>query len=255
MSSSDIPPTAPSARQPRVLFVYFSYTQQSLKVAEAMADALRERGCDVRLAAIEFTDPRYAERFSRFPLRHAYLDIFGMLPAQLRGATGEIRIPPEAQSGDYDLVCIGSPTWWLKTSVPIRSFLKSDEAARLLDGKPFAVFVVCRRYWSINLKAVKKLGTKLGGEYVNGTHFSFAGGQVRSLLALLSYFGKGENRERYLGVKIPPTNLQPAYREEARAFANELADGLEQRSSERVGAPPSSAPDRQPKDTVRGSVG
>jgi len=238
-----------------VLFVYFSYTQQSLKVAEAMADALRERGCDVRLAAIEFTDPRYAERFSRFPLRHAYLDIFGMLPAQLRGATGEIRIPPEAQSGDYDLVCIGSPTWWLKTSVPIRSFLKSDEAARLLDGKPFAVFVVCRRYWSINLKAVKKLGTKLGGEYVNGTHFSFAGGQVRSLLALLSYFGKGENRERYLGVKIPPTNLQPAYREEARAFANELADGLEQRSSERVGAPPSSAPDRQPKDTLRGSVG
>jgi hypothetical protein len=28
-------------------------------------------------------------------------------------------------------------------------------------------------------------------------------GQVRSLLSLLSYFGKGENRERYLGVKIP----------------------------------------------------
>ena len=62
-------------------------------VAEAMAEALRERGCDVRLAAIELTESRYAERFTRFPLRHAYLDIFGMMPAQLRGATGEIRIP------------------------------------------------------------------------------------------------------------------------------------------------------------------
>jgi menaquinone-dependent protoporphyrinogen IX oxidase len=243
-----------SAARPQVLLVYYTYTQQSLKVAEAMADTLRERGCDVRLAGIELTDSRYAERFTRFPLRHAYLDIFGMMPAQLRGATGEIRIPPEAQSGDYDLVCIGSPTWWLKTSVPIRSFLKSDEAGRLLDGKPFAAFVVCRRYWSINLNTVKKLGTKRGGEYVDGTHFAFAGGQVRSLLALLSYFGKGENRERYLGVKIPPTNLQPAYRDEARAFANELADRLEQRSSERVRAPSSSAPDGQPNDTVRGSV-
>jgi multimeric flavodoxin WrbA len=153
-------------------------------------------------------------------------DILGMLPAQLRGATGEIGIPAEVSDGEYDLVCIGSPTWWIKTSVPIRSFLESDAAARLLDGKPFAAYVVCRRYWSINLKAVKKLGTKQGGKWIDGTHFAFAGGQVRSLLALLSYFGKGKNSERYLGIKIPPTNLKPDYREQARAFANELADGL-----------------------------
>jgi len=211
---------------PRVLLVYYTYTQQSLKVAEVIAEVLGERGCDVRLAGIEFTDARYAERFSRFPLPHAYLDIFGMLPAQLRGATGEIRIPDPALEGEYDLICIGSPTWWLKTSVPVRSFLKSDLAGRLLDGKRFAAYVVCRRYWSINLRAVRKLGTKQGGKWVDGTHFSFAGRQVRSLLSLLSYFGKGEDRERYLGVRIPPTNLKPDYPEQTRAFATQLADGL-----------------------------
>ena len=221
MSSGDT-----DVMKPRVLVVYYTYTQQSLAIAEVMADSFRERGCEVRLAGIEFTDKRYAERFTRFPLRHAYLDIFGMLPAQLRGATGAIRVPEEAQQGDYDLVCIGSPTWWLKTSVPIRSFLKSDAASRVLAGKRFAAYVVCRRYWSINMKAVKKLGTKQGGEWIDGTHFSFAGGQVRSLLALLSYFGKGENRERYLGIKIPPTNLKPGYGEQARTFASELADRL-----------------------------
>src|SRR4051812_28465573 len=215
-----------TATKPRVLLVYYTYTQQSRMVSEAMAEVFRERGCEVSQAAIEFTDSRYAERFSRFPLRHAYLDIFGMMPAQLRGATGEIRVPEEAREGDYDLICVGSPTWWLKTSVPIRSFLKSDSAGLLLDGTPFAAFVVCRRYWGINLRAVEKLGTARGGKYVTGTHYSFAGGQVRSLLALLSYFGKCENRERYLGVKIPATNLQSDYAEHARAFAAELADGL-----------------------------
>ena len=228
-----------SATKPRVLVVYYTYTQQTLKVAEAMVGALVERGCDVRLAAIQFTDRRYAERFTRFPLKHAYGDVLGMAPAQLRAATGEILIPPEAQSGEYDLICVGSPTWFFRPSVPIRSFLKSDEAGGLLDGKQFAVFVVCRRYWSINLKAVKKLATKRGGEYVNGVHFTFAGRQVRSLLALLSYLGKGENVERYLGVKIPASNLQPGYQEQARAFANELADGLERRGSEGVSAPSS----------------
>jgi len=221
MSSSEV-----GATKPQVLFVYYTYTQQSLRVVEAMADVLRERGCEVRQAGIEFTDKRWAERFSRFPLRHAYLDVLGMAPAQMRGATGEIRIPDEAREGDYDLICVGSPTWFFRPSVPIRSFLKSEAAGRLLDGKRFTAFVVCRRYWSINLRTVRKLGTRQGGEYVNGIHFSFAGGQVRSLLSLLSYFGKGDNRGRYLGVKIPPSLLKPDYLEQARTFANELADGL-----------------------------
>jgi hypothetical protein len=85
--------------------------------------------------------------------------------------------------------------------------------------------------------ALVERGCDGGGEYVSGVHFTFAGRQVRSLLALLSYLGKGENVERYLGVKIPASNLQPGYQEQARAFANELADGLKRRGSERVRAP------------------
>jgi hypothetical protein len=33
-------------------------------------------------------------------------------------------------------------------------------------------------------------------------------------------------RERYLGVKIPPTNLKPDFLGQAQVFANRLADGL-----------------------------
>ena len=215
-----------AADQNRVLFVYFTYTQQSHMVAEAMADTLRGRGCAVSLARIELTDKRYAERFSRFPLKHAYLDVLGMAPAQARNATGEIGIPAEAQESDYDLVCIGSPTWFFRPSVPIRSYLKSAAARKVLNGKRFAVFVVCRRYWSVNLRQVKKFAARQGGDYIDGTHFTFAGGQVRSLLSLLSYFGKGENRERYLGIRIPPSNLKPDYLEQAQGFANRLADAI-----------------------------
>jgi hypothetical protein len=215
------------ATKPQVLLVYYTYTQQARLVVDAMADVFRERGCEVKLAAIEFTDKRYVERFSRFPLRHRYLDIFGMLPAQLRRATGEIRIPDEAQGGDYDLVCIGSPTWWLTTCMPIRSFLKAESTKTLLGGKRFTGFVVCRRYWRNNLNTVKKLGSADGGQYVDGVHYKYEGGQVRSLLSLISYLGTGENRPSYLGIRIPPTNLKPTQLEEARTFAGSLADALE----------------------------
>jgi hypothetical protein len=221
MSSNDV-----NVTRPRVLFVYFTYTQQSRKIVDEMSDVLRNRGCEVKSAAIEFTDSRYADRFTRFPLRHVYRDLFGMIPAQMRAATGEIRIPDEAKDGVYDLVVIGSPTWWLRTSVPIRSYMKSDAAGRILKGRRFAAFVCCRRYWGFNLTTVKKLGIKHGGEFVDGAHWAYAGGQIKSLLSLLSYLGHGKNNEKYLGVKIPVTNLQAPDLEQARVFANGLAERL-----------------------------
>ena len=51
--------------KPSILFVYFTYTKQTLKVVEAMSEVLQRRGCDVHRAVIEFEDPRYAKRFER----------------------------------------------------------------------------------------------------------------------------------------------------------------------------------------------
>jgi hypothetical protein len=215
-----------SATKPSVLFVSYSYTQQTLKVVETMAEVLRNRGCEVFLGAIEFTDPRYAERFKTFPMPHVYRELFGMILPVFRGKTGEIRIPDVVTEREYDLVVIGSPTWWLSTNIPIRSFLVSETAGRVLKGKQFAVAVVCRRYWRHNLKTVKRLATERGGVFLDAIHFTYEGGQVRSLLSLISYLGSGEYRRRYLGVKIPPTNIREYHLEEPRKFANGLADQL-----------------------------
>ena len=42
----------------------------------------------------------------------------------------------------------------------------------------------------------------------------------------MSYLGSGESRERYLGVKIPPTNIQDYHLKAARKFADGLANRL-----------------------------
>ncbi|MFL6042572.1 MAG: cytochrome d ubiquinol oxidase subunit II, partial [Gaiellales bacterium] len=210
----------------RVLLVYYTHTRQAQRVSQTMAEVLAGRGCDVSQAAIEFTDPHYSKNFARFPFRHAVFSILPLLWPQLRHKTGQIRRPEAAKAGEYDLICLGSPTWFFMTAMPMRSYLKSEEARRLLAGTPFAAYVVCRRYWSVNLNEVKRLGTADGGRFVDGIRFAYEGGQVRSLLALLSYFGTGEMRERRLGIKIPPTNLKPDFGSQAQAFANQLADTL-----------------------------
>jgi hypothetical protein len=215
-----------NATKPKVLFVYFTYTKQTLKVLEAMTDVFRDRGCEVEHAAIDLTDSRYTARFHEFPMPRPFIELIGMIPAEILRKTGEISIPDEAGRGDYDLVCIGSPTWWLSTSVPIRSYLESEAAGAALKDTPFATVVVCRRYFGHNLRTVKKVATQRGGKYLDAIHFAYQGGQVKSLLSLLSYLGSGEYRKRFLGVPIPPTNIQEDQLQEARTFANGLADRL-----------------------------
>jgi flavodoxin len=215
-----------AATKPSVLFVYYTYTQQTLKIVETMAGVLRDRGAEVVMAGIEFTDSRYADRFNQFPMPHPYREVIGMIPPELFHSTGKIRIPDVVTEREYDLVCIGSPTWWLSTNVPIRSFLESETAARVFKGKRFAVAVICRRYWRHNLKTVRRLAMECGGVFADGIYFKYEGGQVRSLLSLCSYLGSGLYRQRYLGVKIPPTNLQEYHLEAAKKFANGLADQL-----------------------------
>ena len=77
-----------------------------------------------------------------------------------------------------------------------------------------------------NLKTVQTLAERNGATWVGMTHFAYLGGQVRSLLSLISYLGTGEYQQRYLGVKIPPTNLQPEGDAAAREFAEKLVDQL-----------------------------
>ena len=210
--------------KPKVLIVYFSLTKQAARVAEAMAQALTARGCDVTKALIEFTDERWVPKLSQFPMKRPMPQIGSILPAQLRHKTGEIRIPAEAQAGDYDLVFLASPTWWFQTSMPIRSYLESPAARTILNGKPFACASISRRYYSINLGQQKKLGEKNGGRWVGQTHFVVAGGQVKSMLSWLGYMKHGEPQERVMGLKMPPPNLKPDYEEQARKFIADVTN-------------------------------
>ena len=131
------------------------------------------------------------------------------------------------RNGDYDLICIGSPTWWRTMSMPMRSFLKSDEARKLLVGKPFAVFVVCRRIGARTSRTVRKLAEQQGGRYVgrNPFHVSRRPGSLHAVADQLPGVS-GQYRDRYLGVRIPPTNIQPEQLEQTRTFASGLADRL-----------------------------
>src|SRR3978361_1524499 len=92
--------------KPSVLLVYYSYTHQTVRVLEAMADVLRDRGCEATLAGIQFAHTRVGERSAPFPMSPPFLQVLGMIRAELRRRPAEIRVPDAVTEQSYDLVVV-----------------------------------------------------------------------------------------------------------------------------------------------------
>ena len=210
--------------KPRVLMLYYSFTNQTGRVADAMAEVFRELGCDVDECNIELIDKRY---HIELPFRPVVRKLLSWLPAQLLGKTGEVRVPEEVLSGDYDLICIGSPTWWLNPALPIVSFLQTPAAGPLLQDKRFAVFTVCRKIWWNNMRRVKKMARKQGGTFVDGAAFCFQGSDLQSALSFISYMKNDANLDRFWGFKIYEFGVPDEGIAKAKEFARELGAGLQ----------------------------
>ena len=188
MSSSDI-----STTRPRVLFVYYTYTQQKPQggrgdVRGAPRARLRRYTGRDRVHRQALGGPIHA--VSR--CRHAILDILGMLPAQLRGATGEIQIPPGSAGGDYDLVChrLAHVVVAAERAGPFVPEVRLGGAGGRREG--FAAFVVCRRYWRNNLKAVQEPLRASRAASTSTRSISPSRRSDAIALSLISYFGKPE---------------------------------------------------------------
>jgi hypothetical protein len=178
-------------------------------------------------AAIEFSDPRYEARFESFPMPHPFRELVGMIPAELpRRAPAQIGIPDAVTARGVrpgrdriaDMVAVDRCPDPIVPGIRHRSTCAERQAVRR------------GRLLSPLLETQSQNGTQNGHQarrrYTDGIGFRYQGGQIRSLLSLLSYLGSGEYRERYLGVPIPPTNLQDYHLKNARTFVSRLADTL-----------------------------
>src|SRR3954462_4202784 len=111
-----------------ILVVVYSQSGQLERIAEGMIAPLRARGFEV---SIERLRPVPAFPFP-WPLGR-FLDVFPesveQVPCVLAPLWGGRRSPP-------DLVVLCYQPWYLSPSIPIASFLQSDEGRALLRGRP-----------------------------------------------------------------------------------------------------------------------
>ncbi len=191
----------------RVVVYYYSFTDQCRLVAEHIRAAF-PAGYEVTLARIIPDDPNWQ---LAVPLKPFWRRFLGTIWPTRTQAVIPFHLQLDRElDGDADLVVVGGPTWWSSPSVPMNSFLHSDDARRRLAGKTIALFAGCRGVYKPNLARMTSLVAAVGGRVVASEFFTFTGTLVSTFLSFFSYVMSGLQRQRWLGLRVTPYGFSEA---------------------------------------------
>jgi len=133
-----------------VLVLYYSQTGQLSDILKNIASTISEEKINISYCEIipekQFPFPWKEEEFY-----DAFPETFLQIPVPLEA------IPAEILQKKYDLIILGFTTWYLTPSIPINSFLKSEEAKILFANTPIVTVSASRNMWIMAQEKVKKL--------------------------------------------------------------------------------------------------
>lgn len=207
----------------RVLVVYYSQTGQLENVLHTMLAPLGEdTEIDLTFAKLlpteTFAFPWPLFRFfDAFP-ETVYLDVPKNLPLQIRD--------PE----EFDLVILGYQPWFLSPSMPMSSFMLSDEAKRILKGKPVMTVIGCRNMWIEAQKTMKELIEACGGRLIDNVVLRDQSGPLESFITTPRWMLTG-NKDPFMGLSA--AGIDPDDIRHSRRFGETLVQKLHDNAQER----------------------
>ena len=133
-----------------ILIVYYSQTGQLKTILENIASTLS--GEVIRITNLPITPQK------EYPFPWKADEFYGAFPETfLQIPTPLTPVPSDILNKKYDLVILGYTVWYLTPSIPINSFLKSEEAKAQLANTPEQTVSASRNMWIMAQEKVKKL--------------------------------------------------------------------------------------------------
>jgi hypothetical protein len=132
---------APPACMKKILVVEYSQTGQLASVLDALLAPLQAEGSGV-VVVREKLQPIPA-----YPFPWPFWQFMDTFPEAVAGESPSLAPLSVEATGDFDLVILGYPVWFLSPAPPLMGFLRSETGRRLLKGKPVVTVTACRNMW------------------------------------------------------------------------------------------------------------
>jgi hypothetical protein len=207
----------------RILAVYYSQTGQLGEVMDSIVAPLRASSeCSVTMTHITPVQP-YA-----FPW--SFWGFFDTLPECIYDDPQPIEKLPLADDAEFDLIILGYQVWFISPSLPTTAFLQSEQAQRLLRGKPVITVIACRNMWLMAQERVKQQLQKLGATLIDNVALTERTHGAKSVITTPWWLLSG-NKGPYLGGLLPRAGIWPSDIEGAARFGKTIAEEFPKRAA------------------------
>ncbi|MFL1896188.1 flavodoxin [Aquimarina sp. 2-A2] len=180
-----------------ILVLYYSQSGQLREILSNLAKPLVESAdMNVVFHAIEPEQPY------KFPWKKE--DFFQVFPETFLQKTKPNKpLPQHIKDTKFDLIILGYTVWYLSPSIPINSFLKSEEARVLLENTPVVTVNGSRNMWILAQEKIKKLLFKINAKLVGNIAFVDRHVNHISVITIVHWM-MGGKKTKYLGIFPKP---------------------------------------------------
>jgi hypothetical protein len=176
----------------KILVIYFTQTGQAKLAIDAVLKPFLDNP-DYKVD-YELIKPK-----KQLPYPWKYSEFFDVFPENVHAIPFDLEPLTIDVNTNYDLVFIGYQPWFLSICRPVNSFLLSDTAKELLNGKPVITIINCRNMWLGAQEKMKQRLLDLNAKLVGNVIFADRSANLTSLVTVLAFELKGV-KQNYMGL-------------------------------------------------------
>ena len=193
----------------QILVIYYSQTGQLNSIIKSVLDPLEQ-------------DPEFSVEYRElvpkvpYPFPWSAYQFCDVFPEAAAGIPEKLNTEDQDGMQDPDLVILAYTVWYLSPSIPVSSFLQSDEAARLLQNRRVLTLIGCRNMWLLAQEKVKRQVSALGGQLVGNIALTERTGNLLGILNIATWMLSGKKKP-LLGI-LPTPGIAEEDIKQARRF-------------------------------------
>ena len=209
-----------------VLVIYYSQSGQLESIARSIAKPLLNSDeIELTFHEIQLEKP-FPFPWKKEAFFDAFPESFLQVPTPLKP------IPEEIVNTKYDLILLHYQVWYLTPSIPINSFLKSTDAAILLNNTPVITINGSRNMWVMAQEKVKVLLQKNNAKLVGNIALVDRAPNLISVITIVEWMFSGVKKS-YLGI-FPLPGVSEKDIQEASKFGDIILSNLKQNTLENL---------------------
>jgi hypothetical protein len=176
----------------KILVIYYSQTGQLKEVVDSILGSVK-KNYDISVVYEELKpQPPYP-----FPwTAYQFCDVFAESAVEEPCRLQPLACNPDE---DYDLIIIAYTVWYLSPSIPVTAFLQSDQAQKILPGRPILTVIGCRNMWLLAQEKVKRRLKQMGAQIAGNIVLTDRASNLVGVLTIAVWMLTGK-KERFLKI-------------------------------------------------------